>query len=180
MDDEMFSAKVLTEGNGRGMSPFMSYYILSATAKTAGVSAALSMLKEYYGGMIKAGATTFWEDFDLDWLKNEVSITDLLGKTKYDIHGDNGKYCYRGFRHSLCHGWSGGPAAFLAEEVLGVKILEPGCRKIAVKPNLGNLKWAKGTYPTPYGVIDISAYKKKDETIDLKIDSPKEIEVITG
>lgn len=180
MDDEALSTKVLTKGNGRGMSPFMSYYILSATAKTAGVSAALSMLKEYYGGMIKAGATTFWEDFDLDWLKNEANITDLPGKTKYDIHGDNGKYCYQGFRHSLCHGWSGAPAAFLAEEVLGVKILEPGCKKIAVKPGLGDLKWAKGTYPTPYGVIDISAYKKKDETIDLKIDSPKGIEVITG
>lgn len=180
VDEDAFSEDVLTDGNGKGMSTFMSYYILSAAAKTAGVSAALSMLQEYYGGMIKAGATTFWEDFDLDWLKDNAKITDFPEKLKYDIHGDNGRYCYTGFRHSLCHGWSGGPAAFLAEEILGVKILEPGCRRIAIKPDLGDLKWAKGTYPTPYGLIDISVCKNKDGSMDLKINSPKEIEVVTG
>lgn len=180
VDEDAFSEDVLTDGNGKGMSTFMSYYILSAAAKTAGVSAALSMLQEYYGGMIKAGATTFWEDFDLDWLKDNAKITDFPEELKYDIHGDNGRYCYTGFRHSLCHGWSGGPAAFLAEEILGVKILEPGCRRIAIKPDLGDLKWAKGTYPTPYGLIDISVCKNKDGSMDLKINSPKEIEVVTG
>ncbi|MBO4468272.1 MAG: hypothetical protein J5766_03120, partial [Clostridia bacterium] len=53
IDDKAFSADVLTKENGKGMSTFMSYYILTAAAKTAGTTAALSMLKEYYGGMIK-------------------------------------------------------------------------------------------------------------------------------
>ena len=58
-------------------------------------------------------------------------------------------------RHSLCHAWASGPAPFLAKYVLGVRILEPGCRKIAIRPNLGDLEWAEGTYPTPYGPVRI-------------------------
>ena len=33
-----------------------------------------------------------------------------------DIHGDFGAFCYQGFRHSLCHGWSAGVIGFLKEE----------------------------------------------------------------
>lgn len=45
---------------------------------------------------------------------------------------DFGKFCYTQFRHSLCHGWASGPTAFLSEYVLGVKILESGCRKVKI------------------------------------------------
>ena len=36
---------------------------------------------------------------------------------------------YQGFRHSLCHGWSAGPAAILPERLPGINILAPGCKK---------------------------------------------------
>ena len=45
---------------------------------------------------------------------------------------DFGKFCYTQFRPSLCHGWASGQTAFLSEYVLGVKILEPGCRKVKI------------------------------------------------
>lgn len=163
----------LTQNGGHGMSTFHSYYILKAVVKSAGVDAALAMLSEYYGGMLEAGATTFWEDFDLDWLRDGARIDKVLAEGEYDIHGDNGNFCYVGLRHSLCHGWSAGPAAFLADTVLGVEILEPGCKKVAVKPQLGNLAWAKGTYPTPYGDITVSVTK---DGVD--IDAPAEVEIV--
>lgn len=165
-------AKALTEGGGRGMSTFMSYYILKAVGQTADMKTALDMLREYYGGMLKVGATTFWEDFDLDWLREDASIETLWKDGEYDIHGDNGRYCYEGFRHSLCHGWSSGPTAFLAEEVLGCHILEGGCKSLEIKPNLGDLEWAEGTYPTPYGDVFISAKKQGEETI-VSVDAPE-------
>lgn len=170
-------AAALTAGGGHGMSTFMSYYILKATAETAGVAAALSMLREYYGGMLQAGATTFWEDFDLNWLRDGADISKLPQEDGYDIHGDNGRYCYQGFRHSLCHGWSGGPAAFLAETVLGVQILSPGCREVAIRPQLGDLKEVTGCYPTPQGVIRITARKENGKTVT-EITAPKEISVL--
>ena len=159
------AAKLLTQGGGRGMSTFQSYYILRAAAKTAGIEPALAMLKEYYGGMLKAGATTFWEDFDLDWLRDGSRIDKVLQPGEYDIHSDNGRFCYVGLRHSLCHGWSAGPAAFLAENILGIEIIEPGCRKVRIQPQLGHLQWVEGTYPTPYGVISVEAKRVGDQVI---------------
>ena len=72
-------------------------------------------MKEYYGAMLDKGATTFFEDFDLDWIKNSCRIDELLKGNQLDLHGDFGKFCYKGFRHSLCHGWSVGPISFLLE-----------------------------------------------------------------
>ena len=36
-------------------------------------------------------------------------------KGKVDIHGDFGAFCYKGYRHSLCHGWSSGVIKFIEE-----------------------------------------------------------------
>lgn len=173
---EREKAKIaLTDGGGRGMSTFQSYYILKAVTQTENVSLALAMLREYYGTMLDVGATTFWEDFDLDWVREGATIEEVLPEGVYDIHGDNGRFCYKGFRHSLCHGWSAGPAAFLAEEVLGIRIVSPGCRRVSVRPELGNLKWVKGTYPTPYGTIKVEA-RRVGNVVETEIDVPDGIE----
>ena len=105
MDDREYVA--LIKGRAQGMSTFMSYYILSAVA-SRNKTLAIDMLKEYYGAMIEKGATTFWEDFDMTWVDNSCSIDARPLKNQKDIHGDFGAYCYKGFRHSLCHGWSSG------------------------------------------------------------------------
>ena len=107
----------LIEGGAKGMSTFMSYYVLKAVA-SFNKNAAIEMMKEYYGGMLDKGATTFWEDFDIEWTKNSCRIDELPKNGEKDIHGDFGAYCYTGFRHSLCHGWSAGIIAFMEEEKL--------------------------------------------------------------
>ena len=141
------------------------------------MTATLKALTEYYGGMLKMGATTFWEDFDIKWLINACPLDVIPEKGKSDIHADNGAFCYKGLRHSLCHGWSSAPTAFLAEEVLGIKILEPGCKKVAITPNLGNLSFAKGTYPTPYGIIAVECTNTADG-ISVNYTAPDEIEIV--
>lgn len=107
--------KKLVECGAKGMSTFMSYYILKAVA-SFDKAKAIEMMKEYYGGMLKKGATTFWEDFDLEWTKKSNDLIRLPKDDEKDIHGDFGNYCYKGFRHSLCHGWSAGVIAFIKEE----------------------------------------------------------------
>ncbi|MBQ7654332.1 MAG: hypothetical protein IJS17_04595 [Clostridia bacterium] len=138
----------------------------------------LKSLKDYYGGMLDKGATTFWEDFDIDWIDNSTRIDEFPQENKRDIHGDFGRYCYVGYRHSLCHGWSSAPSAFLMEKVLGVTILKPGCKELSIKANLGDLSYAKGEYPTPYGNIIISHKKLADGSIETKISAPEEIKII--
>lgn len=104
---------LLTNGGIKGISTFMSYYILSAIA-SRDEKFAIELMKEYYGAMIDRGATTFWEDFNVEWLEGSGRI-DELDVTKKDIHGDFGAHCYVGFRHSLCHGWSAGVVKFIKE-----------------------------------------------------------------
>ena len=171
------AASEILEGGAEGFSTFMSYYLLKAAAKKD-MTKTLSALEEYYGAMLKLGATTFWEDFNIDWAKNAAAIDEMPRDGKSDVHGDNGAFCYKGFRHSLCHGWSSAPTAFLAEEVLGIHILSAGCKKVEIKPNLGNLRWAKGTYPTPYGIISVESKRSENGEIHTEWTAPKDIEVI--
>jgi len=171
------AAEFILEGGAKGMSTFMSYYILTVAAKGS-VAGALDMLKEYYGGMLNMGATTFWEDFDISWLDNAAPINEVVPEGKSDIHGDNGAFCYKGLRHSLCHGWSSGPTAFLTEKVLGINVTKAGCKEITISPNLGGLSWAKGTFPTPLGIVSISHRRLDDGTIETTIDAPEGVTII--
>lgn len=111
MSDEEYA--MLISGGAKGFSTFMSYYILSAIA-SRDKQLAIDLMKEYYGAMLDRGATTFWEDFNMDWLEGSGRI-DEIDPTKKDLHGDYGAYCYVGLRHSLCHGWSAGVAKFIKE-----------------------------------------------------------------
>lgn len=106
----------LVAGGARGMSTFMSYYILKAVA-SFDRQTAIDMMKEYYGAMLKKGATTFFEDFSLEWAENSCAIDALPRANERDLHGDFGAFCYEGFRHSLCHGWSAGVLQFMKEEI---------------------------------------------------------------
>ena len=65
--------------------------------------------------MLDKVATSFWEDFDMDWVQNSCRIDAKPKHGEKDIHGDFGKFCYNGFRHSLCHGWSAGVIKFIEE-----------------------------------------------------------------
>ena len=104
----------LVDGGVKGFSTFMSYFILSAIA-SRDKELAVKLMKDYYMAMINKGATTFWENFDIEWTENSSRIDKLPKRNQKDIHGDNGEYCYKGFRHSLCHAWASGVIKFIAE-----------------------------------------------------------------
>ena len=98
--------KSLRVGGAEGLSTFMGYYILRARAEAGDIADSLDTIREYWGGMLKLGATTFWEDFDVRWLENAAPIDRLPRPGEVDVHGTYGSHCYKGFRHSLCHGWA--------------------------------------------------------------------------
>ena len=172
------SSECLQNGGANGFSTFMSYYILNGMAQCCSAEEILETLKTYYGAMLDLGATTFWEDFDIRWAENACRLDEICDGTKNDIHGDFGKYCYIGYRHSLCHGWSSGPVAFLTEYVLGIQIKGEGCKEIEITPHLGHLNHVKGSIATPYGKLSVEHTKRADGTIETKIDAPKEIAVV--
>lgn len=100
--------QILVKNGNQGVSTFMSYFIFNAIGALFGKEIALERMKEYFGGMLDVGATTFWENFDPEWTKNSIKIDELPTDGKSDFHGDYGIACYTGYRMSLCHGWSSG------------------------------------------------------------------------
>ena len=169
--------KVIVPGGAHGYSTFLGYAILAAKAEAGDVEGALDDMRDYWGGMLDLGATTFWEDFDLDWTVNAGRIDEIVPEGRNDVHAMFGGYCYEKLRHSFCHAWASGPAPFLAKYVLGIRVLEPGCRKIAIRPDLGSLEWAEGNYPTPYGTLFVR-HERTVEGVRTTVKAPEGVEIV--
>ncbi|MBO5338426.1 MAG: hypothetical protein J6A96_01850 [Clostridia bacterium] len=75
------------------------------------------------------------------------------------------------FDHS--HAWGGTPLYSLPMALCGLEILEPGYKKIKLKPQLLDLDFAKIEIPTPYGIILVDINKN-----GAKITAPSEITIV--
>jgi len=174
---EKANAEVLAQNGVHKMSTFYGYYMLIARAMAGDYQGAIDNIREYWGAMLDLGATTFWEDFDIEWMENAGRIDELTPEGKINVHADYGNYCYVGYRHSYCHGWASGPTSWLTQYVLGVNVIEPGCKKIKISPHLGDLEWVKGTFPTPFGVLSIEHEKMPDGSIQTTCNELKGVTV---
>ncbi len=176
-DAAKFNRRILAVDGAKGISPFLGYYVLQARARAGDYQGGIDVIRQFWGAMLDLGATTFWEDFDLDWTPNASRIDELVLPGKKDIHGDFGRYTCKGFRRSLCHGWSAGPTAWLTEHVLGVQVLAPGYAKVRIQPHLGDLQFVEGSFPTPKGVIKVRHQKQPDGKVKSDIQAPPGITV---
>jgi alpha-L-rhamnosidase len=177
LDAEKVNNQVLTKDGVQRMSTFYGYYILEAMAKAKDYDGGLRVIRDYWGGMLDLGATTFWEDFDVLDVANSGRIDEIIPSSNFDIHGDFGEYCYVGYRHSLCHGWASGPTSWLSQHVLGIHVLDGGT-KVKIKPNLGDLEWAKGSFPTKYGVLKVSHQKSSNGSIKTELETPEGLIIV--
>jgi hypothetical protein len=144
------------------ISPYFNEYLLQAMARMGHRREALDWMREYWGGMLTEGATSFWEAYDLRWPKQDPHRS-------LQADGAIGYYV------SLAHGWSSGPAAWLQEEVLGIHASEPGFRKAIVRPDLLGLNWVKGQVPAAQGAIRVEMRQEPEMKIDLRF--PPGVEV---
>lgn len=175
---EEMNRKVISVNGAEDFSTFYGYYMLEAMAIAGDYTGALQIISDYWGGMLDLGATTFWEDLSYSDLKKAGRIDEIVPPDKFDIHSMGGGFCYKGLRHSFCHGWASGPTAWLSRHVLGIVPLEAGCKKIKIEPHLGNLQWVEGTFPTPYGLISVKHRKGENGKVISDIKAPDEIVVI--
>ncbi len=131
-------------------TPYMAGYEMIALSQLGDVNYMLNHVKDYWGGMIKQGATTFWEAYNAN-----------------DFFAEQYMFYTRPYGKSLCHAWSSGPAAFLPSGLFGLKPLEDGWKKFTIDPNPGNLKWTSVCLPTKYGNIEVDI-----ENEDIQISIP--------
>jgi hypothetical protein len=124
------------------ISPYYNYYVISAMAMMGHRAEALAWIRQYWGGMIAEGATSFWEAYDPSWYKEDFHSS---------LQSDNRS----GYFVSLAHGWSSGPTAWLMEQVLGIKATGAGFSTVEIRPDLMGLQFARGAEPTPHGLLKV-------------------------
>ena len=125
-------------------TPYMRFYELEALCAMGEQDYVLKEMKDYWGGMLKLGATSFWEEYN----------PDKKGAEHYAMYG-------REFGKSLCHAWGASPIYLLGKYYLGVKPTSAGYATYVVEPNLGGLQWMQGKVPTPRENIEL--YVSRDQ-----------------
>lgn len=119
-------------------TPYMRFFELEALCALGEQEFVLDEIRDYWGGMLKLGATSFWELYN----------PNDKGEEHLAMYG-------RPYGKSLCHAWGASPIYLFGKYYFGVKPTSPGYETYEVKPNLGGLQWLEGKVPTPNGSVDI-------------------------
>ena len=119
-------------------TPYMRFYELESLCDRGMQRRVLQEMKDYWGGMLREGATSFWEKYN----------PEDKGTEHLSMYG-------RPYGKSLCHAWGASPIYLLGRYFLGVEPVKPGYEEFSITPNLGGLKWMEGTVPTPDGEISL-------------------------
>jgi hypothetical protein len=119
-------------------TPYMRFYELETLCIDGLHTQVLQEMRDYWGGMLREGATSFWEKY----------VPSEQGTQHLAMYG-------RPYGKSLCHAWGASPIYLLGKYYLGVRPTKPGYEEFEVRPSLGDLDWLQGDVPTPHGMIHI-------------------------
>ena len=119
-------------------TPYMRFYELEALCMMGRQTQVLQEIRNYWGGMLREGATSFWEKY----------IPSEKGTEHLAMYG-------RPYGKSLCHAWGASPVYLLGRYFLGIQPTQPGYATWEARPYLADLEWMEGRVPTPNGVIHI-------------------------
>ena len=119
-------------------TPYMRFYELEALCMMGRQTQVLQEIRNYWGGMLREGATSFWEKY----------IPSEQGTEHLAMYG-------RPYGKSLCHAWGASPVYLLGRYFLGIQPTQPGYTTWEARPYLADLEWMEGRVPTPNGIIHI-------------------------
>ena len=125
-------------------TPYMRFYELEALCIDGLQTQVLQEIRDYWGGMLREGATSFWEKY----VPTEKGVQHLA------MYG-------RPYGKSLCHAWGASPVYLLGKYYLGVQPTKPGYEEYEIRPALGDLEWMEGDVPTPQGMIHVYMDRKQ-------------------
>lgn len=133
------------------VTPYMRFYELAALCRIGETKYVMDETINYWGAMIKEGATTFWERYD----------PEEKGAEKYAMYG-------RKYGKSLCHAWGATPLYIIGRYIVGLKASENG-KSFTLKPDLAGLKRFKAEMPLAKGSVKIEADEKTIRVISDEI-----------
>lgn len=129
----------------------MRFYELAALCRIGETKYVMDETINYWGAMIKEGATTFWERYD----------PEEKGAEKYAMYG-------RKYGKSLCHAWGATPLYIIGRYIVGLKASENG-KSFTLKPDLAGLKRFKAEMPLAKGSVKVEADEKTIRVISDEI-----------
>lgn len=164
--DQIFSTVGIEQIKGA----FLLSFVTAMLFENGYSEKSIEIIRDYWGEMLKRGATTWWETFD----RQTPSCT-----IPYCFAGNSPTYLIEYIPTSHCHAWGSGPAYTLPSSILGIVPVEPGFKKIKIQPSCGDLSWCGGSIPTKYGVIRAKWTKTTEGLIEYEIiEKPVEIEIV--
>lgn len=116
-------------------TPYFKFFELTALCKNHRVEIAQEYISSYWGGMLRQGATTVWEEYN----------PALSGNVHYEMYNEP-------YGKSLCHAWGSGPICFLSKYVAGVRPTSAGYATWEVCPE-------PGLYQTIHAVVPLNGGK---------------------
>lgn len=130
------------------LSPFESYFVLSALHAMGDDDGMLYLVHRQWGGMLDTNATTVWERYD-------PAYADARAVHETDDPPVNSM----NDRTSMAHPWSSGATPILSRVALGLTPAAPGYAALHAAPRLlglprhgpHRLQWVAGALPTPNG-----------------------------
>ena len=125
-------------------TPYMRFYELETLCMAGLQERVLKEMKAYWGGMLREGATSFWEKY----------VPSEHGTQHLAMYG-------RPYGKSLCHAWGASPVYLVGKYFLGVQPTQPGYSEYEVRPCLGGLDWMEGDVPTPHGKIHVKMNRSR-------------------
>ncbi|MDR1380181.1 MAG: hypothetical protein LBJ47_01735 [Tannerella sp.] len=146
-------------------TPYFGFYILQALTQIGKQDKALEMIRDYWGTMIQAGATSTWEEW-------HPTIQHSVGALPPQFP----RMAWSGL--SLIQPSGAGPAQWLLSEIIGIQPESPGFRDVRIEPNMVDLQWAKGTAATPLGAVS-AEWKTDGKTTELQFDAPRACRSVT-
>lgn len=146
-------------------SSFETDLALHALAQAGDHAGAVARLHAHWGGMAALGATTCWT-------RHAPDMPPLHALP--DEGGNPGAKVIR------CDSGAAGPAVWLIEQVLGLRIAEPGGESVLVRPGLHGLAWAEGALPTPAGIVRVRLERTEDGRTKVDLDAPQSVRIVRG
>ena len=137
----------------RFISPFILVQEAMARIRHGDDAAALRLVRQCWGAMLRFGPGTVWEQVGPDGAPGGAGTV-----------GGGGT--------SLAHPWSSA-VPVLTTGILGVAPEEDGFRTWRVEPHLADLRWAEGRVPVPGGSLAVRWRRASDDqSFELSVEAP--------
>lgn len=150
--EAIFEAAVGPELRPGKASPWFMHNVLETFGQVGRHQDGIAALKRYWGTFLAAGATSFWE------------LWNIPGE---DVHPLPGYTAEMGAQTIT---YASGPAPFVVRHILGIQPLAPRFTRTRVAPQFAGLDFAEGSAPTPLGDVRVAWQRMPaSNTVELRV-----------